>query len=82
MPAIPTQRCPYCSGELVGAEDVRAGRGPAPGDLGACVYCAGLLKFGPQMQLEKASPSDVTPEHSPELRRVQQAIRMTSGRRN
>jgi len=54
MPRIPEASCPWCGHLVDGAENPGdANKMPSPGDVSACVRCAGLLEFDKDLKLVK-----------------------------
>lgn len=54
MPRIPESNCPWCGHIIDGAthpdDDSKM---PSPGDVSACIRCAGLLEFDANLKIVK-----------------------------
>jgi hypothetical protein len=59
----PPQFCPLCFTVLDAVASLETKKVPDPGDFTICLYCAAVLKFGPDMMLEASSLMDI-PMHS------------------
>lgn len=65
---LPSSSCPKCGEQLDAATVAESPTaGPAPGDITVCAYCAGVLQFGPQLELVAADFAvlmQLTPEET------------------
>lgn len=69
--AVPESAC-TCGAVIVGATGT--GR-PKPGDLSICVHCGALAQYGADLVLAPVAIDDVPPEHRPQVRAHQAAVR-------
>lgn len=50
---VPTSRCPACDTRLSAATDFFAAGVPQEGDVTVCLECGVVLRFGPDLVLER-----------------------------
>lgn len=60
---VPMAFCPFCFWQLDAATNMEGPDAPQPGDFTVCIECAGVLQYGPDMQLLASSLLEV-PMHS------------------
>jgi hypothetical protein len=69
---VPASKCPVCEVERGAATSVhdKDGKGPTPGALTVCAYCAAVLQYDANLQLRKVSDGrrEQYLRQSPELR--------------
>jgi hypothetical protein len=70
---MPPSPCPKCTTVLDGAGDPLGRNAPKPGDFTVCLFCAEVLQYDRQMQLQIATRQEIlrhAPAHLERLRRT------------
>lgn len=78
--AMPESTCPHCQLSLNRCTDPSGLDSPNPGDVSICICCAGLLKYGPNLELQKLEEIELNkmatenPDGFLQLMRIRSAV--------